>query len=324
MSTATGDAVEALLERAEPRPAPPDAIEQDIRAAVYDEWQIVTGRRRHRRMAAGFAMAATVVLVLAVSLSGLRHQHVSPVEVAAIDRSIGTLYFQSRSSGTLEPVDTTSIVAGQMLTTGKDSAAGLHWLGGGSLRVDANTRLEFVAANEVFLHAGRLYYDSSGAEAQSDLSIRTEHGVVTHVGTQYLTESTAASLIVSVREGRVNIDGSFHDQPVHEGQRVQLTGSARPLVTNTTGIGADWQWVETVSPTISVDGMSVFDFLQWVGRETGHVVRFESASAQALARSTLLKGAVNAAPRAELRLRMMTVDLDARFDEEGPAIIVSD
>ncbi len=70
--------------------------------------------------------------------------------------------------------------------------------------------------------------------------------------------------------------------------------------------------------------MSVFDFLHWVGRETGHDVKFDSGSAEALARSTLLKGSVNAEPRTELRLRMMTVDLDVRFDEEGPAIIVTD
>ncbi len=269
-------------------------------------------------------MAATVTLVLAASLAGLRQQGVSPVEVASIDRSTGTFYFQGRSSGILEPVDTTSIVSGQMLTTGKNSAAGLDWLGGGSLRIDADTRVEFVATNEVFLHSGRVYFDSSGAGNESNLSIRTEHGVVTHVGTQYLTESTAASLTVSVREGEVNIDGAFHDQSVRAGQRMQMTGSARPLLTSTSGIGAEWQWIEAVSPAISVDGMSVFDFLHWVGRETGHDIRFESDSAAALARGTLLKGSVNAAPRAELRLRMMTVDLDARFDEEGRAIVVTD
>ncbi len=324
MTAASTDAVEALLEKAAPRPTPPEAVEQEVRAAVHGEWQAVTGRRRRRRVAVGFAMAATVTLVLAFSLTGLRQQGIAPVEVASIDRSIGTLYFQSNSSGVLERVDTTSIVTGQMLTTGQDSAAGLDWHAGGSLRVDADTRLEFVAANEVLLHSGRIYFDSAGAGDDSRLSILTEHGVVTHVGTQFLTESTASSLIVSVREGEVNIDGAFHDQAVVEGQRAQLTGSARPVVTNTSGIGAEWQWIETVSPTMSVDGMSVFEFLHWVGRETGHDVRFESARAEALARSTLLKGAVDADPRTELRLRMMTVDLDVRFDEEGPAIVVTD
>ena len=122
----------------------------------------------------------------------------------------------------------------------------------------------------------------------------------------------------------MNIDGAFHDQAVHEGQRVQMTGSARPMLTNTSGIGAEWQWIEAVSPAISVDGMSVFDFLHWVGRETGHAIRFESATAESLARSTLLKGSVNAEPRAELRLRMMTVDLDAQFNNEVGAIVVTD
>ena len=111
---------------------------------------------------------------------------------------------------------------------------------------------------------------------------------------------------------------------IDNGRSWSDVGSARPSVTNTSGIGAEWQWIEAVSPAISVDGMSVFDFLHWVGRETGHAIRFESATAEALARDSLLKGSVNAGPRAELRLRMMTVDLEARFDEEGPAIVVSD
>lgn len=320
----SGDAVESLLGKAEPRPAPPGDLEQEIRTAVRAEWSAVTGRRRRRRLATGLAMAATVTLVLAVSLSGLRQAGVAPVEVAAIDRSTGTLYFQSSASGILEPVNTTSIVSGQMLTTGKDSAAGLDWLKGGSLRVGADTHVEFVAADEVFLHSGRIYFDSSGASNENALSIRTEHGLVTHLGTQYLTESNAASLIVSVREGVVSIDGAFHDQAVHEGQRVQMTGSARPLLTNTSGTGAEWEWIEAVSPAISVDGMPVADFLHWVGRETGHAVRFETTTAESLARNTLLRGSVNAEPRVELRLRMMTVDLEARFDEEGAAIVVTD
>jgi hypothetical protein len=127
-----------------------------------------------------------------------------------------------------------------------------------------------------------------------------------------------------VREGEVSIDGTYHDQTVHKGQRVEMTGSSRPTVTNTTGAGREWQWVETVAPAISVDGMTVLEFLQWVAREIGHSLQFESDDAEALARSTLLKGTVNADPRTELRLRMMTVDLDARIDPQSSAIIVGD
>jgi hypothetical protein len=317
------DAVEALLERAVPRPAPPSNTEQDIRNSVRSEWAAITARRRRYRRATEFAIAASITLVLAISISAVRQTGIAPIEVASIDRSTGTLYVQSDSFGTLEAIDTTSIVTGQILTTGAESAAGLDWLNGGSLRIDSDSRLEFVAADEVFLHSGRIYFDSLGSDPDSDFAIRTTHGVVSHVGTQYMTESSAASLIVSVREGEVSIDGTFHDPTVYVGQRLQLTGSARPSVTNTSSAGDDWQWIEAVSPNISVDGMSVFDFLQWVGRETGHAVQFESEQAETLARNTQLRGAVNAGPRTELRLRMMTVDLNARFDPEGPTIIIS-
>jgi hypothetical protein len=318
------DPIEALLEKAVPRPAPPDSVEQDIRAAVHAEWAAVTKRRGRRRLAAGLAMAATVTLVLAVSLSGLHQAGVAPVDVAAIDKTVGTIYVQIGSSGEMEAVDTTRVRSGEILTTGADSAAGLTWLGGGSLRIASDSRIEFRGADEIFLHSGTVYFDSSGMTADADFSILSAHGAVSHVGTQFLTRSTAASLVVSVREGEVSIDGTYHDQTVHSGQRVEMTGSSRPTVTNTTGTGLEWQWVETVAPGISVDGLTVFEFLQWVAREIGHSLQFESDDAEALARNTLLKGTVNADPRTELRLRMMTVDLDARIDPQSAAIIVGD
>ena len=318
------DAVEALLEKAAPRPTPPAEVEHEIRAVVRAEWDAVSGRRRRKSLATRFAIAATVTLVLAVSFTSLRQTGVAPVEVASINRSVGTLYVESGDASKTEITNAASIVTGQILTTGADAAAGLSWFAGGSLRIGSDTRIEFVSVEEVFLHSGRVYFDSAGSVPGSRLLIRSMHGVVSHVGTQYMTEVRAASLTVSVREGKVNIAGNHHDQTAFEGQRVQITGSARPSVTNTTGTGSDWEWIEAVSPAISVDGMSAFDFLQWVGRETGHEIRFETASAETVARHTQLKGAVNADPRTELRLRMMTVDLDAQFDPEGPAIIVTD
>lgn len=323
MNRTSDNAVEELLERATPRPAPPGTAEQQVRAAVRAEWTRVAQRRRRRRTLASVAMAASVLLAVTASLSVLRTTGIAPVEVASIDRSVGTLYFQSRGSGELEPVDTSTIVAGQMLTTGSDSAAGLAWHDGGSLRIDSDTRVEFVSADEIFLHHGRVYFDSFGTAAGSGFAIRTEHGVVTHVGTQYLTESDRDNLTVSVREGEVAIDGAWYDRTVSSGQRVRITGSATPQVSNTTGVGGDWEWIESVSPQIAVDGMTVFDFLHWVGRETGYAVRFDSAAAEDVARQARLKGVVYAEPRTELRLRMMTVDLDARFDPDETVIVVT-
>lgn len=324
ISVQRGDAVEALLEKAAPRPVPPAEVENEIRAAVYAEWQAVTGTARRRRQVRGFAIAATVVLALAAAFSTLLTPGVVPIEVATIEKSQGSIVLEVDRTGQVPADNLMVLVAGQTLLTAKDSVAGLAWNNGGSLRVDQNSRIELVSDSEIFLHSGRVYFDSAMADPDAEFLIHTTHGTVSHVGTQYMTRTTPASLIVSVREGKVDVEGTFHDQTAYEGQVVELTGSAPAIITNTTGTGRDWEWIEVVAPAVDLSGKSTFDFLMWVGRETGHEIRWASEDAERIARESQFVGEINADPRSELRIWMLTTDLDARFDPAGPAIIVSE
>lgn len=317
------DAVESLLEKAEPRAVPPPKMEQDVRAAVQSEWAAVSGRRRRWRTGRNVAVAATVLLAVVFAFTGLQQTSMPLIAVASLNQSTGTIRLHSNESGTIAE-DTSTLFAGQTLQTGNDSAAGLAWSGGGSLRIDEQTRIELTSGDEIFLHKGRVYFDSFGTSDYAKFAVRTEHGLVTHVGTQYMTEANDSGIVVSVREGAVTVTGGARDQTVHDGQRVTLSGNSQPAITNTSGVGADWAWVEAVSPDISVDGMLAYDFIQWVGRETGYTIELATASAEQVVRTTELKGAVNADPRNELRLRMMTMDLEAKFNVEGAVISVSD
>lgn len=317
------DAIEAVLAQAAPRPVPPGPVEDDIRAAVRAEWRAVARGRRSRRRAA-FALAASIAMAVGIAVTVFRGGAVAPVEVATLVRAQGTFFMQGEDrSAALTPGDT-RVLSGQVLTTGAGAAVGIEWNDGGSLRVDENTEVEFVSPREISLQAGRLYFDSAAARPGSGLVMRTPHGTVRHVGTQYLTESSPTTLVVSVREGRVSIAGTYRDETAVAGQRLELRGSGPAIVTNTNGTGADWEWTEAVAPPVDMQGKSTYEFLQWVGRETGHAVRFESESAERLARETMLIGEIASDPRTELRLRMMTVDLDARFDTADPSIVVSD
>lgn len=318
------DAVEALLQKAAPRPAPPEHIEQEIRAAVHGEWAVASGRSRRWRTSRNIAVAATVLLAAVFTFNNLRQVAVPAIEVARLDQSRGAVHFQTGDTNAADNQDTSTVLAGQVLQTGRDSAAGLEWLSGGSLRVDAQTRIEFVAANEIFLHRGRVYFDSFGAGPDSALTIRSQYGVVSHVGTQYMTATNDTQLVISVREGEVLVQGSSQSQKISQGQRAELSGRNRATITNTNGIGPDWDWVESVAPNISVDGRSAYEFLHWVSRQTGYRIEFASETAEQLARETLLKGTVAADPRNELRMRMLTMDLDAQFDAEGAVITISD
>ena len=333
----TEDAVEAILERAAPRPAPPAEDERVIRDAVYAEWQAVTGRHIRRRRMANFAIAATVLVAITVAFNQFRVTEVVPVQVASIDKSHGSIYLLGEQSELRELPDLATVSAGQTIVTGRDAGIGLSWGNGGSLRIDANTRIEFLSTDEVYLRSGRIYFDSRMAAitgsgvataaitgsgvASSALNIETDHGTVTHLGTQYMTYVDDKDLTVSVREGKVAIDGSYRDETASAGQQLTLTGSARPTILDITGYGGDWEWIEPMAPVPQFDGRPVPEFLNWVSRETGLHLEYEGDTAEQLAAATTFFGEVEQRPMLALEFWMQTIDLDYRI--EGGVIYVS-
>ncbi len=315
------DAVEALLESAAPRPRPPAEDEQLVRDAVYAEWQDVTGQRRLRQRTLQFAFAASVLLAVAVMFNAFRATDITPMQVAAIGKTHGPVHLLGEHDEFRDLADATVAYSGQIILTGENAGIGLDWGRGGSLRVDQRTRIEFESDATVYLHSGRIYFDSQTPGSQAILTIKTDHGSVMHVGTQYMAESNGDGLVVSVREGEVEIDGHFYDHSASKGKQVRIAGSARPSVVDLPVYGGAWSWVEAMSPTIVLDGMSTHEFLEWVGREIGHDIAYASADAESIALRGILKGTVDTDPRNALRVRMMGEDLSYEFD--GGTIIVS-
>jgi len=321
------DAVEALLENALPRPAPPAQDEKMVRDAVHAEWQAVTGRHRTRQRMTYYAIAATVVLGIAVTFNALQVTDIQAVPVATISKSHGSIYLLGEQSELHEMRDLSSITAGQVIETADNAGIGLEWGSGGSLRVDQNTRIEFKSTELVYLYRGRIYFDSQPSQlvaaiTGSGFEIQTDHGSVKHLGTQYMTGVNSNELTVSVREGEVEVDGAYVNKAVAvAGQQLTISGGARPSVLDIDGYGAAWDWVETTAPSVSMDGKSTFEFLQRIGRETGLAVEFNSAAAEALARDGVLYGSFDMEPRDELEFRMSGEDLGYRID--GGTIYVS-
>jgi len=317
-------AVEALLERAAPRPVPPGEDEELVRDAVHAEWLAVTNNRRIRRRTASLAVAATVVLAVAATFSAVFLADVAPQQVAAINKSHGSIYLLGEQSELYEMVDFSSILAGQTIVTGNGSGLGLAWSNSGSLRIDQNTRIEFLSTDTVYLRSGRIYFDSTpsgliaggpGGHSETTFIVETEHGVVTHLGTQYMAYSDSELLSLSVREGRVALDGTFYDETAEEGEQLTVRGSARPNIVNMQPYGDAWDWIEATSPVASLDGRTVYEFLGWVGRETGLKVEYMSDAAEATAREGTLKGTVNQKPTKALDFWLQGEILDWVIEE---------
>jgi len=318
---ASDEAVESLLGRASPRPLPPAADAESVRAAVREEWRVVTKRRRTRYRMAGLAAAASVLIAafLALDVAG---PPADVVQVAAIDKRFGPAYFIGENGERLDATGLASIVAGQTLVTGPSAGLGLSWGSGGSLRLDAETRVEFRAADRIYLHGGRVYFDSrpatgsvasiSGSDA--DLVIETGFGDVTHVGTQYMVTADRDRMTVSVREGEVVVGSPRGSETAGRNRQLAISGSGAMSAVNIRPWGAAWEWVEAVSPAADLDGRPLSDLLDWASRETGLELRFESAEAENHARRERLIGTIDTGPRDALGAWLPATDLGWRIE----------
>jgi hypothetical protein len=320
------DVVEELLEKATPRPAPPSEDERVVREAVMAEWQSVAGKVKLRRRLAQFAIAATIVLGVAISFNALQVDNVQPVQVATIEKNHGAIYLVGEQSLMQEASDLSSVYVGQIIETGNDAAISLEWGDGGSLRIDKNTRIEFTSDESVFLRSGQVYFDSQPATMAaitgSGFEINTDHGLVKHLGTQYMTTVDARDLIVRVRQGQVSVDGAYVEQAVAvAGQQMTVSGGATPSVLDIDVYGETWAWAEEMAPVVSMDGKTTRDFLERVRHELGLALNFESDAAREAADAGELFGTIDTDPRSELEIRMAGEDLGYRID--GGTIYVS-
>ncbi len=318
------ESLEQLLSKASPRPVPDSADAATAREAVRMEWLAVSGRNRSRKRMINFAVAATVLISAFSLFNVFRMPDVDIVRVASIQKSIGSIYLLGDQSELIRADDLATIHAGQIIVTGDDAGIALAWGNGGSVRLDSNTVVEFRNDSTVFLRSGQIYFDSMPAGLVTDLvvsdvgsfEIETDYGVVSHVGTQFMTQVESGELRVSVREGQVDVAGQYYPHLVSQGEQVLFSGQRRPAVFSINAYGDAWDWVGRTAPMVDVEGKSVHAFLSWVGRELGMTVEYEDDKVEQVAHQAILKDRIDTQQPAEaLRLRMLTAALDWQFVE---------
>lgn len=323
------EAIESILRIAPPRPTPSATEIASARRAVRDEWLALSGRRRMKRRILSLAVAASIIAAVAASLLILRVPSALPEQVAAIDRSAGPVYLLDEQAVLHELHDVPGPSTGQTLVTGAGGAAALTWFGGGSLRIDEDTRIEFVSSSEIFLRGGRVYFDSQPSALQARpaprataaFAVRSPEGLIHHVGTQYMAGIATDGLTVSVREGQVKVVGNTVDASAAAGQQVRLSGNARPSYANINTHGDAWRWAEKIGPELIADHRSAHEFIAWAARESGLTVEFATDGAEELAHDTVMSGGSGGLePRAALQVLLQTTTLKATV-EDGSILV---
>ena len=261
------------------------------------------------------AAAASVVLAVTVVWTTWLAPLQPPVRVAMLEKSIGTIYLLGEQSELRRAENLQAVQSGQTIVTADNATVGLRWDAGGSLRLDANTEVLFASTENIELKSGRVYFDSlPDSGTTSVLKVRTVHGDVSHIGTQFVTAVDDEALIVSVREGRVEIDGRFYDDTIEAGKQARLVGSRRPEILSIRTFGPEWAWVEATAPVAIMEGKTLYDLLVWVSRETGLEIEFESDDVERIVKNESPEGDLNEAPREALRQSLLTADLEYNID----------
>jgi ferric-dicitrate binding protein FerR (iron transport regulator) len=322
-----GDDLVSLFGRIGTRERPRAAAEAAAFTALHAQWRGRTSARRRRRAialaGAVAASGATVALVYAWLQSPAP---TAPTTLATIEHveGIDVTWRDDRSQA--QPLGSLRTFGeGQRLATGRGARIALEWHDGGSLRLDENSRLEFVSAGAVRLTAGNLYFDSAvasvGNGAAPELAIQTPAGDVVHIGTQFMVKVASDEVVLSVREGQVKVTGDGFELVIAANEQLDLRADGSRDLVAIDGYGEPWNWAADVAPQIALDGRTAFDVIAWVARETGRRVVYETPLAERSARGNVLRGVDARSPHGMLTLLPYLTDLG--YEIRGEAIVVS-
>ena len=323
------DVLADLFRQVPAREAPPEEDEQLIRQAVHAQWQEMVGRRRRKIWPWALAASILVAVVTVVRFIPQVPVSDSDLNVASIEKVIGTVAAHSASGPVVLSTDAVhDVMTGMTLRSGTASGAGLRWMNGSLIRLDENTDLKLLSADEIFLQSGRIYIDTPpGRKAGKPITIRTPQGLIRHLGTQFMTRWSASGLLISVREGEVMyqplVDSPQGPTQAAVGQQLEILPNGEIERESISTWGIEWTWTEALSPGFQSDGRKLSDLFAWAGRELGRQLEYSTSSAESIASTTVLHGNLDLQPLQALSVATATSDLSARVSEGHIVITLS-
>lgn len=319
------ESLAALLRSAGPRAEPPPELARQVRAAVEAEWRAVVAARRPidrptarptpRRWPALALVASMAVAAIGVWFA-LPLLDQPATSLATLSRVSGAVEAGSGSDWQPATVRQT-LTAGQGIVTGRQGRAALKLRDGITLRLDTDTRIALLTPERIVVKRGAVYLDAGPRSAVADsLVIESRFGTTRHLGTQYEVRIAPQAMLVSVREGRVEVAGTgLATRQAEAGEQllVKANGSVQRLPIERTA--ALWDWTQEVTPPFAIEQRTLPEFLRWVSRETGRELRYASPQLQGAAAEIVLRGSiVGLRPDAALTAVMATTPLDYTAD----------
>jgi ferric-dicitrate binding protein FerR (iron transport regulator) len=267
-----------------------------------------------------WAVAAAVVTLLGAGAfwQALR----SEVPVASLAALDGTLVARGAHwySGDKQSRMGAVLSAGDSVTVSNDGGALLRISPDLTVRLAAGARARLDGPEEIELTVGEAFVDATPG-ARAPLRIVTPHGVVTHLGTQYLVRSERNEIEVSVREGSAQLKTGQTTMVAAAGE--WMLHSDRDGV-RSGKLPADdvrFDWISALPTEFKLDGATLGQFLAWFRRETGLMPIYAAGLDSGHLDHVQLQGAIeNLEPLEALSLVLATADL--AWHRDGGNVVI--
>ncbi|MEJ0085825.1 MAG: FecR family protein [Pseudomonadota bacterium] len=268
-----------------------------------------------------WAVAAAVVILLG---AGMTWQALQPgADVAHLEALDGSLVSQGAHwfSGDTQVREGAALSAGDSLTVSNDGGALLRISPDLTVRLAAGTHVRLDRADEIELTVGEAFVDATPG-THSALRIVTPHGVVTHLGTQYLVRSERNEIEVSVREGRAQLQTGQATTVAAAGEWMVHRDRDGGVHTGSLPVDdARFDWVAALPTDFKLDGATLGQFLAWFHRETGLAPIYAEGLDGGHLGDVQLKGSIDdLEPLEALSLVLATADL--AWHRDGAKVII--
>ena len=215
------------------------------------------------------------------------------------------------------------IVPGTELRATEAGRLGLTLAGGASLRLDAGTDLTIASARRFDLTRGAAYLDAGTTVGGEPYTVATSFATISEIGSQIEASVADDSLRLRVRDGDVRIvTAAGTDVTASTGEQLHIDGDGNVVRDYVMPHDGDWAWVETLAATPIVDGRPLTQFLDWVARETGRPIRYDSPLTETSVATAVLQGnADNLRPMEALDVMLSMTEFDYSLRWDGSIVI---
>lgn len=307
----TDGGLSELLKLAGRRAVPDEHHQARARAAAQAEWKRLARRRRWSRSLRASAIAAAVATAVLAPAWFSSHPAPTPgaghaeavamadIEVATLQMVTGAITVTHRNAEATRPTGAgLPLRTGDRVETAADSRAMFVLSGGTIVKVDLNTRVS-LDRGMLTLDRGALYLDAGPQANDRDVVVLTPLATVRHLGTQFEVRLDGSAVLVSVREGQVEMHAGGTKWTSGAGEATRLTADLDPQNHPIAAYGPEWSWVAELPRPFTLEGSSLRAFLDWVSRELGRRWQYEDQSMRARFDSIVQRGRIDGLTAAE-------------------------